>query len=39
MSQLFVIYKEKKYFKISQKEFQLKALINIGPINNIKIDI
>ena len=38
MSQLFVIYKEKKYFKISQKEFQLKALNNTGPINNIKID-
>ena len=32
MSQLFVIYKEKKCFKISQKEFQLKALNNTGPI-------
>ena len=26
MSQLFVLYKEKKYFKISPKEFQLKRL-------------
>ena len=38
MSQLF-IYKEKKYFKISQKEFQLKALNNTNPINNIKMNI
>ena len=38
MSQLFVIYKEKK-FKISQKEFQLKAMNNTGPINKIKMDI
>ena len=39
MLQLFVIYKENNYFKISQKEFQLKALNNTGPINNIKMDI
>ena len=39
MSQLLLIYKEKNYFKILQKQFQLKALNNIGPINNIKIDI
>ena len=36
MSQLFVFYKEKKYFKIPQKEFQLKTLNNTGPIKNIK---
>ena len=39
MSQLFVIYKEKKYFKISQKELQLKAMNNTDPVNNIKMDI
>ena len=39
MSQLFVFYKEKIYFKISQKEFQLKILNNTGPIKNIKMNI
>ena len=38
-SQLFVFYKEKKYCKISQQEFQLKTLNNTGPIKNIKMDI
>ena len=39
MSQLFVFYKEKKYFKTSQKEFQLKTLNNTDPIKNTKMDI
>ena len=39
MSHLFVFYKEKKNFKLSQKEFQLKTLNNTGPIKNIKMDI
>ena len=38
MSHLFGIYK-KNYFKISQKEFQLKVVNNTGPINNTKMDI
>ena len=38
MSQL-LFTKKKTYFKILQKEFQLKAQNNTRPINNIQMDI